>query len=324
VTIDARNPLRIGLLAASKIAVTAVIAPAKDRDDVAITAVAARDPARARAYADTHGIEGVADDYADLLARDDVDVIYVGNPIAGHAEWTIRAAEAGKAVLCEKAFALNTAEARAMVAAAKSANRPLLEAFHYRFHNVIRRAEAIVHSGELGRLTRANATFDGLIAYDADEIRWRADQGGGALGDLGSYPAHALRTLIGTEPEVAGARMEMRQGVDAVTAAELRFPGGLEASLHCSMTAERFDASLTLTGERGELSIRNFVGPQMGCSFRLRIGDETRAEPTDGPTTYAAQLEHLVQVMRDGITPLTGGADAIANLALMDAIRAAA
>jgi predicted dehydrogenase len=322
--VNASNPLRIGLLAASKIAVTAVIAPARAREDVVITAVAARDPDRARAYVETHGIEAVADDYAALLARDDVDVIYVGSPIVNHAEWTIRAAEAGKAVLCEKAFALNADEARAMVAAAAAADRPLLEAFHYRFHNVIRRAEEIVRSGELGRLTRADASFDATIAYSPDEIRWRADQGGGALGDLGSYPSHALRTLVGAEPEVTSARIEMREGVDAATSAELRFPGDMAGSLRCSMIAERFDATLTLTGERGQLSIRNFIGPQMGCSFRVRIGDETRSEPTDGPTTYAAQLEHLVEVMGDGIRPLTGGADAIANLVLMDAIRAAA
>ena len=323
-TIDAANPLRIGLLAASKIAVTAVIAPARDRDDVAITAVAARDSARARAYAETHGIAAVAENYAALIARDDVDVIYIGNPISGHAEWTIRALEAGKAVLCEKAFALNATEARAMVAAAKMAGRPLLEAFHYRFHNVIRRAEAIVRSGELGRLTHARATFDAAIPYSADEIRWRADQGGGALGDLGSYPAHALRTVIGAEPVVTAARIEMREGVDAATSAELTFPGDLQASLACSMVAERFDATLTLTGEDGELSIRNFVGPQMGCSFRVRIGEDLRSEPTDGPTTYAAQLEHLVAVMRGDVAPRTGGDDAIANLLLMDAIRATA
>jgi predicted dehydrogenase len=321
---ETQTPLRIGLLAASKIAVTAVIEPAKARDDVTITAVAARDPVRARAYAETHGIDGVAEDYAALIARDDVDVVYVGTPIAAHAEWAIRAAEAGKAVLCEKAFALDASEARAMVAAARSADRPLLEAFHYRFHNVIRRAEAVVRSGELGRLTHAEARFDVVIPYSADEIRWRADQGGGALGDLGSYPAHALRTLVGAEPQVASAAIDMWEGVDATTSAELRFPGGLDGRLSCSMVAERFDASLTLTGEDGVLSIRNFVGPQMGCSFRVRIGDETRTEPTDGPTTYAAQLEHLVQVMRQGVTPLTGGEDAIANLTLMDAIRAAA
>jgi predicted dehydrogenase len=317
------TPLRIGLLAASKIAVGAVMAPAKEREDVAITAVAARDPARARTYAETHGIPAAAESYDALIARDDVDVVYIGNPIAGHAEWTIKAVQAGKGVLCEKAFALNAEEGRAMVAAAEAAGQPLLEAFHYRFHNVMRRAVEIVASGELGPLVRADATFDARIPYDPDEIRWRADQGGGALGDLGSYPAHALRTLAG-EPEVTSAKIEMQSGVDAATSAELVFPGGVPGSLSCSMTAERFDATLTLEGARGRMSIRNYLAPQAGCSFRVTIGEETRSEPTEGPTTYAAQLEHLVQVVRHGATPLTGGRDAIASLALMDAIRQAA
>jgi len=316
------QPLRIGLLGASRIAPTAVIAPAKARDDVVVTAVAARDPARAAAFAETHGVAAVAPDYAALIARDDVDVVYNGLPIAAHAEWTIRAAQAGKAVLCEKAFAVDVAEAEAMVAAAEAAGRPLLEAFHYRFHKVIRRAEAIVAAGELGPLTWAEATFNASIAYDPDEIRWRADQGGGALGDLGSYPAHALRTLVGSTPDVVSADVDMRHGVDAAATASLRFKDGLEGRLACSMLAERFEANLTLRGERGTLSIRNFVGPQMGCSFRVTIGEETRAEPTDGPSTYAAQLAHLVAVMEQGATPLTGGADAIANLTLLDAIRA--
>jgi predicted dehydrogenase len=317
------RPLRIGLLAASKIAVGAVMAPAKARDDVAITAVAARDPARAKAYAETHGIPAAAESYDALIARDDVDVIYVGNPIAGHAEWTIRSLEAGKAVLCEKAFSLNADEARAMVAAGEKAGRPLLEAFHYRFHNVMRRAEAIMRSGELGRIQRASATFGAPIAYDPDEIRWRADQGGGALGDLGSYPTHALRTLLG-EPAVTGARIEVQHGVDATVAAELRFPGDVPATLTCSMVPQGFDATLTIEGERGRMVIRNYLAPQAGCSFRVTGDGEERREPTEGPSTYAAQMEHLVRVMRDGETPLTGGADAIGNMAAMDAIRAAA
>ena len=92
--------LRIGLLGASRIAPGAVIAPAAKRQDVTITAVAARDPARARDYAKTHGIAGVADDYAALIARDDVDMVYNGLPPSGHLEWTLKALEAGKAVLC--------------------------------------------------------------------------------------------------------------------------------------------------------------------------------------------------------------------------------
>jgi predicted dehydrogenase len=118
--------------------------------------------------------------------------------------------------------------------------------------------------------------------------------------------------------------MLTQHGVDAVTTAQLRFPDGPDARLHCSMIDERRDASLTLRGEHGRLTIHGFVLPQLGCVLRVRIGDEIRVEPTAGPTSYAAQLEHLVSVMRDGEPPLTGGADAIANLALMAAIRAQA
>ena len=109
---------RIGLLGASKIARGAVIAPAKNNPDFEVVAVGARDAARARAYADEHGIPHVAGSYAELVARDDVDVVYNALPPAGHAEWTIAALGAGKAVLCEKPFAMNADEARAMTAAA--------------------------------------------------------------------------------------------------------------------------------------------------------------------------------------------------------------
>lgn len=97
--------LRIGLLGASKIAPTAILGPVSTSDAFVVSAVAARDPARAKAYAEQYGISGVAADYAALVRRDDVDVVYNGLPPAGHAEWTIAALEAGKPVLCEKPFA---------------------------------------------------------------------------------------------------------------------------------------------------------------------------------------------------------------------------
>lgn len=321
---SSERPLRIGLLGAARIAPAAVTRPAAGRDDVVVTAVAARDPARARAFAEAHGVAEVAAGYAELIARDDVDVVYNGLPIAAHAEWSIRALQAGKAVLCEKAFALNAAEARRMVAAAAQAGPPLIEAFHYRFHRVIERAIEIVRSGELGPLVWASGVFDAPIPYDRNEIRWRADQGGGALGDLGCYPAHALRTLVGAEPEVARAHMRREHGVDAETTAELRFNGEMKAELRCSMLAERPTAEVTLQGERGQLRILNFVAPQLGCRFTVKVDGALRDEPTDGPSTYEAQLDHLVRVMNGEAQRITGGRDAIANMTLMDAIRAAA
>ena len=324
IEISAARPLRIGLLGASRIAPQAVIDPAKARADVVVTAVAARDPAKASAYAAEHAIAAVADDYDALIARDDVDLVYNGLPIAAHHDWTLRALAAGKAVLCEKAFASNATEAKAMVAAADAAGLPLIEAFHYRYHAVMTRAVEIVRSGELGALIGAEARFNIPIPFAPDEIRWRADQGGGALGDLGTYPAHALRSLFGAEPEVVSAAADLLHGVDAATRAELRFPGGATATLECSMTAERPAVEAILRGERGRLHIINFVAPQIGCRFTVEIDGAPRDEPVGGPSTYAAQLDHVVAVMAGRAAPLTGGQDAIANMLLLDAIRAAA
>ena len=159
------------------------------------------------------------------------------------------------------------------------------------------------------------ASFNVAIAYSPDEIRWRADQGGGALGDLGCYPLHALRTLIGAEPKVLQSHIVEQHGVDASTSARLGFDG-FEAEMTCSMIPQGRDAALTIVGEKGQMDILNYLAPQMGCRFTVTIGD--------GPTTYAAQLEHVVEVMAGRTRALTGGEDAIRMMTAMDAIKAKA
>jgi predicted dehydrogenase len=314
--------IRIGLLGASRIAPPAVIAPAKAHDGFEVVAVAARDPERAKAYAAEHGIPNVSPDYASLVTRDDVDVVYNALPPAGHAKWTIAALEAGKAVLCEKPFARNEADAEAMVATARRVGRPLLEAAHYRFHTVVLQARKLVEAGTFGRLTRAEATFNVNIPKNPDELRWRADQGGGAQMDLGFYPLHALRTILGAEPKVLSAKADFVDGVDATMSAELDFDG-VPAHIECSMVAERFQANLAIAGDNGRLDIANFIAPQLGCRFTSTVGGETTTHATDGPTTYAAQLQHLFEVM-DGAPALVGGDDALAHMKAMAAIYRAA
>lgn len=318
------GPARIGLLGASRIAPTAVIAPARDNPDFVVTAVAARDVGRARAYAAEHGIAHVADDYAALVRRDDLDVIYNGLPPAGHAQWTIAALEAGKAVLCEKPFARNVGEARAMVAAAEANGGVLLEAFHYRFHNVMRAAVALAREGALGDLRSAEAVFEVAITRTPGELRWLADQGGGALMDLGTYTVHAVRSVIGTEPRVVAAEAAFEDGVDAAARARLEFANGVTGEVACSMTVAAPRAILSVTGSRGTLEIVNFLAPQLGCRFTTVIDGQTRRHGVEGPSTYAAQLTHLREVMSGKVAPLTGGADAIANMAAIDAIYEAA
>ena len=315
--------LRIGLLGASRIAPAAVIAPARGRSDVEIVAVGARDPARAAAWADEHGVPQVAPSYDALVEREDVDLVYIALPPAAHLEWTRRALAAGKAVLCEKPFAMDAAEARAMVAAAEAANRPLIEAYHYRFHDVMRRAEALLAEGAIGPITAASAHFHAPIRRTPTELRWIRAQGGGGLMDLGCYPLHALRTLLKSEPVIVSASGEFEDGVDATLEARLDF-SGIPAKLACSMTAERFSAGLRLEGERGRIEIVNFIAPQMGCRFTVTRNGATEELGVSGPTTYEAQLQHVVEVLDGRSAPLTGGADAIAQMDAIDAIYAAA
>lgn len=317
------RPLRIGVLGAARIAPPAVIAPAADRDDVIISAVAARDPGRAQAFATQHGVESVAEDYAALVTRPDVDLVYNALPPSAHLQWTIAALEAGKAVLCEKPFAMNADEARAMVAAAERCGRPLIEAFHYRFHNVMRRAEAIVKSGALGPLLAASGLFEVPIARTPDELRWRRALGGGGLMDLGCYPLHALRTLTGLEPQIVSAEATFEDGVDSRLRAALRF-GDIEAEIACSMISPIPAARLTLTGTNGTLEIDNFIAPQVGARLRTVIDGAETLHPVDGPTTYAAQMDHVVEVLAGRAVQITGGEDAVANMAAIDALYAAA
>ena len=316
--------LKIGLLGASKIAPRAVIEPTNARSDVEIVAVGARDPDRARAYADEHGVAHVSDSYAALVERDDIDLVYIALPPAAHLEWTRRSVEAGKAVLCEKPFAMDAAQARLMVEAAMAAGRPLIEAYHYRFHQVMLTARRMIMDGAIGNPRGGRAYFNVPIAKTPTELRWIRSQGGGGLMDLGCYPLHALRTLIGTEPKVANAEGVFEDGVDVSIRADLVFAGDVRAEVACSMRPEKFGCRVIVEGDRGEINITNFVGPQMGGRFTLTRDGGTEELSMDGPSTYAAQLEHVVQVMNGAALPLTGGGDAVAQMAAIDAIYAAA
>jgi len=142
--------------------------------------------------------------------------------------------------------------------------------------------------------------------------------------DLGCYALHALRTLIGAEPKIESAEAVFEHGVDTAMSAQLRFAGEVEAELTCSMTAQTPAARLILEGDKGSLRIDNYVAPQIGCRFTTTIGGVTQTLPSDGPSTYAAQLAHLHDVLTGKTGPLTGGDDAIANMTAIDAIYRAA
>lgn len=314
------EPLRIGVLGAARIVSLALLDPARERSDVCVTHVAARDPGREADFAAKHGLEA-AGGYQALLDRDDLDLIYIAIPPSGHCEWSIRALEAGKAVLCEKPFARSGSEAEQMVAAAQKSGRPLLEAFHYRFHPIVRRVEALLRDNAIGSVTSARASFCTTLPCAPGDFRWSAAQGGGAIMDLGCYPIHALRTLLGSEPTVSSASARMEKEVDASASASLLFEGGIVAEMDCAMSGKERALNLEIIGSTGRLALSNFILPHTGATLTVETAGCTIAEPASTTSTYSAQLDHIVEVLLGNEDPRTGGMDAVANMRVIDAIR---
>ena len=315
--------IRIGLLGASRISRGAIIEPAAKIDGVEVRYVAARDPDRAAEFASEHGIPHVAPDYESLIASDSVDLIYNGLPPSGHASWSIAALEAGKAVLCEKPFAMNADEAQSMVDAAERTGGVLIEAFHHRYHPAWIRALEMLQSGAIGAVQNLSGRFNHPIPFDPGEIRYKPELGGGALMDLGCYPVHWARSVMGNEPEVVSASaVRHASGVDTSMQAQLEFPSGVIATIECSMSEElpdELDVELKVEGESGTMIMTNPLVPHAGNQTIVQKGVNASSETTSEESTYYYQLLHTARVMKGEARPLTGGADAVGNMQVLDA-----
>lgn len=316
--------MRIGALGAARITPAALLEPAAGTSGVEVAAVAARDPERAAVLAEAHGIGRVHDTYAALVGDGELDAVYIALPPSEHARWAVAALEAGRHVLVEKPFARNAAEARTMVDAAARSGLVLMEAFHWRYHPLA--ARMLELTGRLGRLHRGEGVFRTEIPEG--DIRHRLELGGGATMDLGCYPVHWLRTLTGEEPEVTGAVAEVGlPGVDLALSAELRFPTGATARVTSAMDGPPGHPEwwLRLEGEAGSLFVDNPCAPHLGHRLVAELaGGERLEETVPGQTTYAYQLRAFVAAVAGEAVPLTGGADAVGNMAVIDAMYRAA
>lgn len=313
--------LRIGILGAARVAVYAMIAPARDVAGVTVVGVAARDPDRARAYAQTHSIPLVFPTYDALIASPDIDAVYNALPPNLHARWSIAALAAGKPVLCEKPFALSVADVNAMLAAEAQSGLVLMEAQHSHYHPLSARMREIVQSGMLGPISRVDAVFDVPVDKRVDEIRYLPDVGGGALWDLGLYPAYWIRSATGEEPGVVSARQALAaSGADVMTQATLALPSGAVATLSCNMDAP-FQASFTATGRDAVLMVSNPLSPQSGHRLSIRsAGGAQTVETFPLKPTYAYQLEAFRDAVLHGSPVPTRGLDSLATIRLLAAV----
>ena len=227
------EPLRIGILSTANIG-RHFAAALQDATMVEIVAVASRDQAAADGFAARNAIPRALGSYDALLADPAVEAIYNPLPNTLHAEWSIRALEAGKHVLCEKPIAVTSADARAMFAAARRTGLHLVEAFPYRAQPQTLALGDLIRSGEIGRPRIIQAGF-GFPVANPDNIRLNAELGGGALLDAGSYPVSLIRYLAGELPtQVSASATWTDSGVDGTLVANLTFPDGLLAQASCA------------------------------------------------------------------------------------------
>jgi len=326
--------IRIGVLGAARIAPLALVKPARLIPEVRVAAIAARDAGRADAFARRQGIPRVHASYEDLIADPDLDAVYIPLPTGLHADWTIRALEAGKHVLCEKPLAGNEVEAQDIADAAKRSGLIAMEAFHYRYHPLARRMREILDDGELGEIRHISTSMCFPLPLLGD-IRYDYDLGGGSLMDGGCYAVHALRLLAGDDGshpiEVVDAHartLSRDPRIDRAMTANLRLAGGATATVRSSMLSARvLDMRAHVVGERGDMRVFNYVMPHMPHRFSVRVDGRKRREhlgQAAKTSTYRLQLQAFADAVRCGEAPLTPASDAVATLRVMDAIYRAA
>jgi predicted dehydrogenase len=320
--------LRIGTLGSSRISRPALIEPAASVPEVTVAAVAARDLARAEAYALRHGLEKAYGSYQELLADPDIDAVYNPLPNSLHGPWTLRAIEAGKHVLCEKPFASNADEAAQVAQAASASGLVVMEAMHYRYHPLIQRLTEVV--GELGPVRHIQAWTSFAIVNPGD-IRYDYGLAGGAMMDGGCYALDCLRLLGGDEPSVTGALADPvdsgagPEAADRSLAVRLAFPGGATGWFESSFTRDgAFRADLHVICEDGLVHLDNFIFPARGRLVAARDGAVVADEEGAGESTYVYQLRAFAAAIASGGPVPTSAASALVTMRLIDdAYRAA-
>ncbi len=291
-----------GLLCTAKIN-NAILAAMPNSTRGAMLAVGSRDADKAKAYAAAKNIPRAYGSYEALLADPDVDIVYIGLPNGLHAEWTIKALQAGKHVLCEKPFALTVADVDAMQAVAQAAQRVAAEAFMYRHHPKVRRAKELAESGAIGTLRYLRATFSFTLPRDYN-VRWDPAIGGGALWDLGGYPVSAARFFLGAPAGVEGWQVLSPSGVDETFAGTLYFPGQRVAQINVSFRMP-FRTVVEVVGETGSLVLTHpFHSDNPEAQLLLTHGDKTEAVQTRAAERYLLEIEDMHDSILENRPPL--------------------
>ena len=321
--------VRWGILSTADIGMSKVTPAIMDAANCDVVAIASRDIQKASDAAHELGISTAYGSYEELLDSDAIDAVYIPLPNDMHAEWTFKAAAAGKHILCEKPLAMSSAQAREMVAACDAAGVKLQEAFMYRHHPTWMEVVRRLRQGEIGRLQSVQSAFS-YFNDDPLNIRNRTENGGGAMMDIGCYSVNLSRLLFDGEPVRVESvvRRDPEMGIDIVTSAVLEFEGGGQSSFTCSTRAEPYQR-VHIFGSEGriEIEIPFNIPPDLDTQVFITRSDASGRPTTEtvtfGPNDqYTRQAELFAQAILEDRPVAVHGDDAVANMAVLEAILA--
>ena len=317
------SAVRWGILSTADIGMVKVTPAIQRAGNCEVVAIASRDLERATAAAVELGIATAYGSYEELLAADDVDAIYIPLPNDLHAEWIMKAAQAGKHILCEKPLGMTSAEARQMAQACENAGVKLAEAFMYRHHPSWVETRRLLASGAIGGLVTVQSWFS-YFNDDPANIRNRMENGGGAIMDIGCYNINLSRMLFGAEPIriEAAVRRDPVMGIDTLSSAVLEFADGGQATFTCSTRSEGYQrVQIVGTGGRIEIEIPFNIPPDRETRiFLTREGAAAETLTFPPADQYTIQAELFAQAILDDTPVVVGIDDAIANMEVVEAI----
>jgi xylose dehydrogenase (NAD/NADP) len=315
--------LKWGIMGCAGIAKGAVIPGLHLSELNEVAAIASRDVDKAKKTAEELNIPVAYGSYEELLADASIDVIYIPLPNHLHREWTIRAAEAGKHILCEKPLALTAKEAAEMAEAAAKAGVLLSEAFMYRYHPRYDMIKKVIEDGEIGDVRGIRSAFTFNNAGHKENVRYRKEWGGGSIYDVGCYPINAARLLLGKEPEAVTVQALFspeHDHVDMMASGLIEFEGAVSLTFDCGMWAA-FRNPLEVLGTDGIIEVPSaFVTGAPGSgNFFVNAKGERREVEVPHLNAYTLQADHMANAI-NGISDLQfGGTDAVNNMKVIDA-----
>jgi D-xylose 1-dehydrogenase (NADP+, D-xylono-1,5-lactone-forming) len=298
-----------------------VIPGAHASPKVELRGVASRDRGRAEAYAREWEIPVAYGSYEELLTDPAIEAVYISLPNTMHAEWSIRALEAGKHVLCEKPFTRHPAEVEEAFDVAERTGLVLSEAFMWRHNPQAAEVRSLVASGAIGELRLVRSAFSYSL-YDPDNIRLRPEVEGGALMDVGCYCVSGSRLVAGEPHSVFGSAWYGPSGTDWVFAATMRFPGDVLAVFDCGTAMPGRD-ELEAIGSEGALFLDDPWHARRPVIEIRREGSVERVElPVEA--SYRLELENVSDVIRGEAELLLGRTDAVAQARTLEALHRSA